>query len=208
MIFFGYFHTQRIILIHIHFVRLSQILDPQKAPKSQSMQSLSLLRFDILQYLPYETKPFSKIISWRPKRKMMLAKEIERIVSVLLGSAKLESVVWLGYVVWMLKIFDTLIIKGSTYSHKVPRRKTANPKMHQFGSLDPEKAKKTHMTYIWLRLKKTHIFSIYFTFPLRTTFSVAQKWGCEFGVVRTGNGKTRSRVGTPPGLLVINGDSC
>ena len=89
---------------------------------------------------------------------MMLAKEIKRIVSVLLGSAKFESVVWLGYVVWMLKIFDTLIIKGSTYSHKVPRRKTANPKMHQFGSLDPEKAKKTHMTYIWLRLKKNHIF--------------------------------------------------
>ena len=72
-----------------------------------------------------------------------------------------------------------------------------------------QKRQKKHIWHIsgwgW---KKPIFFSIYFTFPLRTTFSVAQKWGCEFGVVRTGNGKTRSRVGTPPGLLVINGDSC
>lgn len=89
---------------------------------------------------------------------MMLAKEIKRIVSVLLGSAKLESVVWLGYVVWMLKIFDTLIIKGSTYSHKVPRRKTANPKMHQFGSLDPEKAKKNTYDIYLVEVEKNPYF--------------------------------------------------
>ena len=53
-------YTKRIILIHIHIMGLSQILEPQKAPKCQLMQSLSLLGFDILQYLPYETQPFSK----------------------------------------------------------------------------------------------------------------------------------------------------
>ena len=152
---------------------------------------------------------FKDLFLARPERQIMLAKEIKKCVCIVgkgeVGKCCLVLDIWYGSSTYLTP-------NDHEGLNKVPRRKTANPKMPQCGSsFDPEKApKNTHCTHIWFRWGNESFFRIiHFTFPLRTTFFAAQRQGCEFVVVRTGTGKIRSRAARVLdewGLMVIHAD--